>query len=80
MVIIMKRIDTLEAYNELIKTGSTPENAAAHVKILVNSQEIDLNVLKTEFRFMNLKLYYIMAIGTAMAGVGVFPKIASWFQ
>ena len=76
----MRRIDTLEAYNELISTGATPENATAHVRILVNSQEIDLNVLKTEFRFMNLKLYYIMAIGTVMAAVGVLPKIAAWWN
>lgn len=76
----MKRIDTLKAYDELMCNGSTPELARAHINILVESQEIDLNVIKTEFKFMNLKLYYIMAIGTAMAGVCVFPKIAAWFN
>ncbi len=75
----MKRIDTLQAYEDLIEAGQSPTTAKAHIRILVESQEIDLNILKTEFRFMNLKLYYLMAIGTVMASIACVPKISAWW-
>lgn len=75
----MKRIDTLKAFDELVESGIDESGARATIKMLVESQEIDLDIIKTEFRFMNLKLYYIMAIGTFMAGVGIMPTLASWW-
>ncbi len=71
----MKRVDTLLTFDELTASGMPIAEARAIIKTLVQSQDIDLNILKTEFRFMNLKLYYIMAIGTVMATVSFIPTL-----
>ncbi len=64
----MKRVDTLEAFDDLVRAGVSSEVARAQLKILVQSQQIDLNIIKTELDNMMIKINAKFTIIVSLGG------------